>query len=127
MATMSRWLLALFFVSAGVLHFVFMPNYVSVMPPWLPWQGALVIISGLCEIAGGLGVLWSVTRRWAGYGLIALCVAVLPANVQMLLDAQAAPAAYASTVGLGLLWLRLPLQGVLMFWIWRSTRGRTTR
>jgi uncharacterized membrane protein len=126
MATMSRWLLALFFVSAGVLHFVFMPNYVSVMPPWLPWQGALVIISGLCEIAGGLGVLWSVTRRWAGYGLIALCVAVLPANVQMLLDAQAAPAAYASTVGLGLLWLRLPLQGVLMFWIWRSTRGRTT-
>jgi uncharacterized membrane protein len=120
---MSRWLLAFFFVSAGVLHFLFMPNYVSVMPPWLPWHRALVIISGLCEIAGGLGVLWLVTRGCAGYGLIALCVAVLPANVQMLLDAHAAPAACASTVWLGLLWLRLPLQGLLIFWIWRASRG----
>lgn len=123
--TVSRSLLALFFVVAGVLHFVFMVNYVSVMPPWLPWHRALVIISGVGEIVGGLGVLWSVTRRWAGYGLIALCVAVLPANVQMLLDAQvAASAACTSTVWLGLLWLRLPLQGLLIFWIWRATRGR---
>lgn len=123
----SRRLLGLFFVVAGVLHFVFMPSYVAVMPPWLPWHRALVIVSGLCEIAGGLGVLWPRTRRWAGYGLIALCVAVLPANVQMLLDAQAAPAAYVSTVWLALLWLRLPLQGLLMFWIWRATRGRSVR
>ena len=120
---MSRGLLALFFVIAGVLHFAFMPNDVSVVPPWLPWHRALVIVSGLCEIAGGLGVLWPATRRWAGYGLIALCVAVLPANVQMLLDAQAAPVAYASAVWVGLLWLRLPLQGLLMIWIWRATRS----
>lgn len=123
-ATVSRTLLGLFFVIAGVLHFVLLPSYTSVMPPWLPWHRVLVIISGACEIAGGLGVLWSATCRWAGYGLIALCIAVLPANVQMLLDAQAAPAAYASTVWLGLLWLRLPLQGLLIFWIWRATRGR---
>lgn len=123
-ATISRALLALFFLIAGVLHFFFMPKYVSVMPPWLPCHHALVVISGVCEITGALGVLWSVTRRWAGYGLIALCVAVLPANVQMLLDAQAAPAAYASTVWVGLLWLRLPLQGLLMFWIWRASRRR---
>lgn len=125
-ASRARGLLALFFVIAGVLHFVFMPRYVAVMPQWLPWRHALVIISGMCEIAGGLGVLRPGTRRWAGYGLIVLCVAVLPANVQMLLDAQAAPAADVSTVWLGMLWLRLPLQGLLMFWIWRATRGGTS-
>jgi uncharacterized membrane protein len=94
MITRSRLLLALFFVAAGVLHFVFMPNYIAIMPPWLPAHRLLVVISGLCEIAGGVGVLWQGTRCWAGYGLIALCVAVLPANVQMLLIA----------------------------WIWRATR-----
>lgn len=120
--TISRGLLGLFFVIAGILHFVFTPEYLSVMPPWLPWHRALVIVSGLCEIAGGLGVLIPATRRWAGYGLIALCVAVLPANVQMLLAAQAAPAAYASHLWVAMLWTRLPLQGLLMFWIWRSTR-----
>lgn len=124
-ATTSRMLLSLFFVSAGVFHFVFLSDYVSVMPPWQPSRQALVVISGMCEIAGGLGVLWTETRRWAGYGLIALCVAVLPANVQMLLDAQAVPG--ASTVWLSLLWLRLPLQGLLMCWIWRATHDRVEK
>lgn len=122
--TFWRGLLALFFVIAGALHFILMPRYVSVMPPWLPWARVLVMSSGLCEIAGGLGVLWPATRRWAGYGLIALCVAVLPANVQMLINEQAVPAAFASSLWLALLWLRLPLQGLLIFWIWRTTRQR---
>ena len=115
----SRLLLALFFVCAGVLHFVFMPAYIKIIPPWLPWHQALVIVSGACEIAGGLGVPWQGTRRWAGYGLIALCLAVLPANVQMLLDARAAG---ASTLWQALLRLRLPLQCLLIAWIWRATR-----
>ena len=115
----SRRLLALFFVIAGVLHFAFTADYMKIMPPWLPWHRALVIISGACEIAGGLGVLRQRTRRWAGGGLIALCVAVLPANVQMLLDARAAG---ASSLWLALLWLRLPLQLLLVAWIWRATR-----
>jgi uncharacterized membrane protein len=118
---LSRWLLALFFIVAGTFHFLFIANYMGIMPAWLPWHRALVVISGLCEIAGGLGVLWHVTRRWAGYGLIALCVAVLPANVQMLLNAQAA---HASTSWLTLLWVRLPLQILLIAWVWRATRSR---
>lgn len=109
------WLLAAFFLVAGIFHFVFMPKYMSIMPPWLPAHRALVVISGLCEIAGALGVLWRRTRAWAGYGLIALCVAVLPANVQMLLDAHSA---HASAVWLLALWVRLPLQGLLIVWIW---------
>lgn len=119
--TISRLLLALFFVVAGVMHFVLPAQYAGTMPPWLPWHDELVAISGICEIAGGIGVLLASTRKAAGIGLILLCVAVLPANVQMLLDAQASgKAAWI----LALLWLRLPLQLLLMTWIWRATRQR---
>jgi len=117
----SRLLLGLFFVIAGVFHFVFLPSYMKIMPPWLGWHRVLVIVSGACEIAGGLGVLWPHTRRWAGNGLMALCIAVLPANIQMLLDAQAAG---ASVAWLTLLWIRLPLQCLLIAWIWQATRRR---
>jgi uncharacterized membrane protein len=120
-AKVSRLLPGMFFVIAGILHFVFTPDYMKIMPPWLPWHRGLVLVSGACEIAGGLGVLWHLTRRWAGYGLIALCLAVLPANVQMLLDAQVAG---ASAIWLALLWLRLPLQFLLIGWIWRATHRR---
>ena len=118
---LSQWLLTLFFVTAGVLHFLFTPSYMKIVPAWLPWHRALVVISGLCEIAGGLWVLRRSTRNWAGYGLIALCLAVLPANVQMLLDAQATG---ASALWLTLLWVRLPLQCLLIAWIWQATRQR---
>ena len=118
---LSRWLLALFFIAAGILHFLFIANYMEIMPAWLPWHRALVVISGLCEIAGGLGVLWHATLRWAGYGLIAFCLAVLPANVQMLMNAQAA---HASALWLTLLWGRLPMQILLIMWIWHAARSR---
>jgi uncharacterized membrane protein len=117
--TLSQRVLALFFVAAGVLHFAFPAPYLRIMPPWLPWHVQLVAISGVCEIAGGLGVLLAMTRRFAGIGLIALCLAVLPANVQMLVNAHADGAAgWWQAV----LVLRLPLQGLLMFWIWKATR-----
>jgi uncharacterized membrane protein len=119
---MSQWLLALFFVTAGVLHFVFPASYVSIMPPWLSWHAALVAVSGACEIAGGLGVLVVWTRQFAGIGLIALSLAVLPANVQMLLNAHAAD---ASSWWQALLVVRLPLQFLLIYWIWRATRPPT--
>lgn len=116
---LSRGLLALFFVIAGILHFIFPQQYMRVMPPWLGWHAALVLISGVAECAGGLGVLWSATRRQAGIGLLLLCMAVLPANVQMLQDAVAA---HKPAWLLLLLVLRLPLQLVLMGWIWQATR-----
>ena len=116
-----RLLLAIFFITAGILHFIFPAQYASTMPSWLPWHDELVIVSGLCEIAGGIGVLLRPTRFAAGVGLILLSLAVLPANVQMLLDAQAADKA---TWMIALFWLRLPLQLVLIMWIWRVTSGR---
>jgi uncharacterized membrane protein len=115
----SQIVLAIFFMVAGCLHFVFPSSYMKIMPPWLPWPFALVVISGIAEIAGGLGVLFQRTRRLAGYGLILLSLAVLPANVQMLLNAHAAA---SSLVWQTLLFMRLPLQLVLIFWIWRATQ-----
>lgn len=121
--TLSQGLLALLFATAGVLHLVFPASYLKIMPPWLPWHAALVAISGVCEFAGGIGVLLATTRRLAGIGLIALSLAVLPANVQMLLNAHAAGA----TIGWQtLLVLRLPMQLLLILWIWEATRARTT-
>ena len=111
----------MFFIVAGVLHFIFPANYVQVMPPWLPAHLTLVWVSGGFEIAGGVGVLIPGLRRWAGIGLILLSLAVLPANVQMLLNALADGTAM---VWLVLLLLRLPLQLLLIYWIWRATQAR---
>jgi len=115
----SRWLLALFFIVAGAMHFISPQAYMSVMPPWLGWHAALVLISGIAECAGGIGVLWRPTRRYAGWGLLALCVAVLPANVQMLVDAVAQDRAAWIIM---LLVLRLPLQLLLMRWVWLAAQ-----
>ena len=115
---LPRLMLAVFFIAAGILHFVFPASYAKIVPDWLPWHAGLVVVSGLFEIAGGVGVLFDSTRRLAGIGLIALCLAVLPANVQMLQDAYAAG---ASSAWLALLWVRLPAQALLIFWIWRAT------
>ena len=112
-------LLSAFFIVGGVLHFVFPAAYAGIMPPWLPWHAELVVISGVCEIAGGVGVLLPRTRHVAGWGLILLSLAVLPANAQMLLDYHAAQAPLWQQA---LLALRLPLQLPLIWWIWRVTR-----
>lgn len=115
----SRSLLALLLIAAGVLHFLNTPFYVRIVPPYLPFPRALVYISGMFEILGGVGVLIPRFRRWAGYGLIALLIAVFPANIHMAVN-------YERIAGLDLdpllLWLRLPLQAMLLAWVWWCTR-----
>ena len=86
-----RWVLAVFFVVAGANHFRMPEFYLLMMPSWLPHSGGLVAISGIAEILGGIGILVPATRRWAGWGLIALLVAVLPANVHMALQHLSPP------------------------------------
>ncbi len=113
----NLFLLSAVFVFAGLMHFVIPRQYASIMPPWLPYQMEAVYLSGVCEIAGGLGILVPSLRRAAGIGLIALLVAVFPANIQMLLNSMGA---HASAGTLALLWLRLPLQPLLIGWVWRS-------
>ncbi len=117
----SRTLTGLVFIMAGMLHFLVPGTYERIMPPYLPLHRELVYLSGAAEILGGLGLFPRRTRPAAGIGLILLLLAVLPANVQMLLDARAVgkPSWWIS-----LLWLRLPLQLVLMAWVWKVSRAR---
>jgi uncharacterized membrane protein len=117
-----KYILALFFVLAGLNHFRNPDFYVNIMPPYLPWHLALVYISGIAEI--GLGVLL-LFNRWSGlaaWGLIALLVAVFPANIHMAVNAELYPA-YSPTA----LWARLPLQGVLIAWAYWYTRHDVQR
>ena len=111
-------LLAGLFVGAGIMHWVAPAPFVRIVPSFLPAAGVLVFISGIAEVAGGVGILLVSTRRYAGWGLIALLVAVFPANIEMLRDAIArhSPLWWQSA-----LWLRLPLQPALIYWVWRAT------
>lgn len=120
MRPLFRWWLAAFFCVAGANHFRMPEFYLAMMPPWLPWPAALVQISGLAEIAGGLGILVPVTRRAAGWGLIALLVAVLPANVHMALRHLSPP---GLTIPVWVLWARLPFQAVFVAWAWWTAVG----
>jgi uncharacterized membrane protein len=110
-----RLLLAVFFIAAGVSHFVSPGSYLAIMPASLPWPAALVFISGVAEIAGGAGVLFERTRRTAAVGLIILLVAVFPANVHAAQDGMNLS---GWIVPPWVLWLRLPLQGVLIAWVY---------
>ena len=88
------------------------------MPPQLPQPLLLVYLSGVFELLGGLGLLPARTRRLAGWGLLALLVAVFPANVYMaLIHEQLHIPAWVA-------WGRLPLQLPLMWWVWRVMKQR---
>jgi len=119
--TWSQRLLSVAFIAAGTLHFLRPEYYEQIMPGYLPAHRELVLISGAAEIAGGVGVAFSRTRRAAGTWLIALLVLVFPANLNMALD----PERFRSIAPI-LLWARLPLQGLLIWWAYRATRPRRT-
>jgi uncharacterized membrane protein len=112
-------LLALFFGYAGVSHFTNPDPFVAIVPPWLPAPLALVYVSGVFEVLGALGALWPRTRALAGLGLVALLVGVFPANLHMALDAERWNAEGVPTWAL---YVRLPLQLVLVVWAWWATR-----
>ncbi len=109
-----RVLLAAGMIVMGTLHFLRPEEFVRIMPEYLPEPRLLVLASGFFEIAGGFGLLLPRTRRAAAWGLIALYVCVFPANVNMALHP---PPEAGETLRL-LLWLRLPLQPMLMAWAW---------
>lgn len=116
----SLVLLGGFFVAAGVLHFLRPVPYERIVPPYLPAHRTLVFVSGIAEIAGGAGLFFRRTRRVAGIGLILLLLAVWPANFEMLFHARAARKPFWWEL---LLWARLPLQVLLMIWVWRASRS----
>ena len=114
------YLMAAFYALGGTMHFVRADWYLAMMPPYLPWPLMLVVLSGVAEIAGGIGVLIPKTRRLAAWGLIVLLVAVFPANLYIAMENVPV---FGATEGPGVLgWLRLPLQLVFILWAYQYTR-----
>lgn len=121
--TSSQKLLAAFFTLAGTLHFIRPKAYEAIVPPYVPARRQAVQVSGVAELAGGLALVSPATRRAARWWLLALLIAVFPANVHMALDPQqvAERGVAADRIPRWLLWARLPLQPLCMLWVWRAT------
>ncbi|WP_273835974.1 hypothetical protein [Halococcus sp. PRR34] len=118
------YVMGVFYAAAGVMHFVAPKVYARIVPPRFPKPVALVYLSGIAEIVLGIGVLLRRTRQRSAWGLIALLIAVFPANVHMATSDVATDAApdWAEGITRAAMWARLPLQGVLILWAWWYTR-----
>jgi uncharacterized membrane protein len=117
MKTASKYLLAIFIVGAGTMHFVRPDFYVKIMPPYLPLHRELVYLSGIFEVV--LGVLLLIPRfsRLAAWGIFALLIAVFPTNIYVYQYQELVPGSPILHL------LRLPLQGVFLLWAyWHTTR-----
>ena len=108
-----------FFVAAGALHFVIPRRYESIVPPYVPAPRESVAVTGVAEVAGGLALLVPGLERPARAWLIAVLLAVFPANVHMAVNPDQIQ---GLRVPRSLLWARLPLQAVLIAWVARASR-----
>jgi uncharacterized membrane protein len=110
------------FIFAGVMHFVIPKVYKRIMPPYIPAPEAMVLASGVAEIAGGVALLRTPTRRVGGWWLIATLIAVFPANLHMALH----PDEFSEIPGGAVsLWARLPLQAAFIAWVRAAMRDPT--
>jgi uncharacterized membrane protein len=124
-----KYLLGVFFALAGINHFISPAFYLKIMPPYLPWHVFLVYLSGFFEAAFGILLLLPRFQRVAAWGIIGVLIAVTPANIHMAVNPQLYPA-----INPLFLWLRLPLQLVLIAWAYwytrpnaRGNKGRTLK
>jgi len=119
----ALWLVVLWFFFGGLAHFAFTDLEASIVPPQIPDAPDVVLVTGVLELVGALGLLVPWTRRWAGWGLFLLTLAVTPANIYMLQVHDRFP-----SVPEWLLWARLPIQVVLLWLIlWGSRWRRASR
>ena len=109
--------LSVFFIYFGIDHFINPDFYLSIMPPSFPLHEEAVYISGFFEIAGGIGVLIPRFRKIAGWGLVALLIAVYPANIYMAISPEAFP-----DISIEVLYFRLALQFLFFYWAYSVTR-----
>ena len=117
--SVARTVMGATFIFTGLLHFKKPRMYEAIMPAYLPAHRELVYASGAAELAGGAGVLHPKTRKAAGWWLIATLVGVFPANVEMAVHAER-----FRRIPEPLLWARLPVQGMLIAWVWASALRR---
>lgn len=115
MSSLSLYVQAFVYVVAGINHFVSPKFYLAIMPPYIPAHNLMVILSGVAEVALGLGLLFPATRSLSAWGLILLLIAVFPANIYM------ATADQFVAISPWIRWGRLPLQGLLIWWAYQYT------
>lgn len=117
-----KWLLAAFMVTAGVGHFVNEGFFLKIMPDYIPAElhRPAVLVSGVFEILLGVLLVVPRTQRLAAWGLIALFIAVFPANIYAFQHSE-------ELFGMSRAqhFIRLPLQAVLIVWAWWYTRRET--
>ncbi|MEP6591468.1 MAG: MauE/DoxX family redox-associated membrane protein [Gemmatimonadota bacterium] len=115
--TVTRWIFGVLLCYAGTNHFRHPDGFVQIMPDYLPWPLALVYLSGVAECGLGAMLLVRGWARVAAWGIIALLIAIFPANINMAVH----PAIYPQAP-VWALWLRLPVQGLLMWWVYQYTK-----
>jgi len=113
----ARIFVFLWFIIGGIAHFVIPTQFLRIMPPAIPYPLAVVYISGGFEVLGAIGLWISPLRKRAGIGLILLTICVTPANIYMWLHPELFP-----SIPVWALFLRLPVQALLIWIIWQSTR-----
>lgn len=109
------YLIGSLFILAGILHFLRPKFFIKIMPDYLPWHRPLVLISGFFEIAGGIGIMLPSLHVYAAWGLILLLISVFPANIEMFRKVYRKR---GFTFYTWLLLFRLPLQFVLIAWVY---------
>ena len=112
--------MSLLYVAAGINHFWHTQTYMDIMPAFIPMPLSMVYISGVAEILLGILLIPKITRRYAAWGIIFLLIAVFPANVQMMLNFL-----HENKPGLWLTIIRLPLQILLIMWVYVHTKKLT--
>jgi uncharacterized membrane protein len=112
-----------FFTLAGTMHFVRPRFYEAMVPPAVGNEREVVVISGLAELAGAAALLHPASRRLGRWWLLALLVAVFPANLHMAVNPEQIHGLDLDRIPRWALWARLPLQPLAMLWVWRATRA----
>ena len=115
---------AVMYTLAGVLHFLRARAYEATVPEYVPLSARdAVRWSGVAEIVGGVAVAVPPTRRFARWWLLGLLAAVFPANVEMAVAPErvAKRGVPVDRIPRWLLWARLPLQPLFMWWVWQAT------
>lgn len=115
MGPINLYIMAAIYTYAGITHFTSERFFLKIVPPFIPDPKLAVVLSGIVEIVCGIGLLFPQTRTWAAWGIIALLIAVFPANIYMAVSDK------FSKMSPILLWLRLPLQFVLIWWAYQHT------
>ncbi len=115
---LARWLLSAFYLVAGIAHLTRPEPFLTIMPEWVPFAPAIVLVTGLAEIAGAVGLCIPRLRKATGIGLALYALCVFPANIKHMLDFAAGISLFPGW------WYHLPrlaLQPLIIWWaLWAS-------